>query len=362
MAILVVAVVVTVAVGLQAAWRQGGLQRAWSAASNSGAWLASRRDRGNASSTEGTKGGGGASSDLPPAACAGRIVVFVRVRRSDFPERAHAIASTWATQFPHDDVILMSGESIPGDTSGMRVEVDARIGADPLYRDHPVHDPLILPLAAQELAKRPEARYVLILNSDTLVLPENLCSRALPFASTFRDPTQEYIWAGFGFVMGAPWGANTRGDECLREGRAPRPPPASPGGEFASAASGYLLSRKLVMDIGPRGEDIWRQTWCIDSGDMRLWWGFYFHENDALGGKSVRSVVIMNEHFVMFSPWGKYAEYPTDYAITDSDRSTYHATFAGTGVDEQLVTWQVVTEHKTSGLHAGDLILGYRKF
>lgn len=295
------------------------------------------------------------------ASCASDVIIFVRARAGDFPERAQSILSTWASAFPKNDVIFVSGENITN-TTGANVVVDARIGADPLYGGHPVHDPLILSIALKELNQRPMARYIFIGNTDTFLLPENLCSYALPVAESGRNPFSEYIYAGQLMIMSSPWGANAMGTSCLQPGVAPREMPSSPAGNFAFAPSGILLSRRLAMDLGPYGEKIWNETRCIDAGDMRLWWGMYFHENDALKGRQMRVITPMDNHFVSFSPWAKYATYPKDYTPTNNDVVTFHTSFAATGIDESLAVWKIVQQTGLSALNVEDLILGLRQF
>jgi hypothetical protein len=261
--------------------------------------------------------------------------------------------------FPREDLFFVSGDPVT-DTVGAQVFVEPRIGADPLYNRFSVHDPLILPLAWKQLQQRDHAKYIMILEIDTFVLPDTLCSYAIAELSDGRSPYNDYIYSGFGVFMGPPWGANAAGSFCLEPNRAPRRlTDQSALGTFAIGQNGVVLSRKLVRDLAPYAEVIWAQTKCIDAGDMRLWMGMYFHEHDALQGHQVRHVTPC---FALTAPGNiisKYATTPPEYSIQMTDYDIFYATFPQTSVEDAQKLWKLVQKLKISALSAGDIMLGF---
>ncbi|KAK4532478.1 hypothetical protein CCYA_CCYA12G3335 [Cyanidiococcus yangmingshanensis] len=301
------------------------------------------------------------SSPLWTSACVGEVLFFIRCRASDFPERARVVLDTWGQSFPPSDIFFVSGDPV-ADTLGAQVIVEPRIGADPLYTRFSVHDPLILPIAWKQLQARTETRYIVILEIDTFVLPDNLCSYAIPELGNGRTPFNDHIYGGFGMVMGPPWGANAAGSSCLEAGKAPRDLTAQPlSGTFAFGQNGAVLSRALVRDLAPYAEAIWAETNCIDAGDMRLWMGMYFHENDALRGHQVRGVTPC---FALTAPGNvvsKYATLPPEHPIMSSDYDVFYATLPQTNPEDARNLWKMVRKLKISALSVGDIMLGFRR-
>jgi hypothetical protein len=295
------------------------------------------------------------------SSCAGEVVFFIRSRSSDFPERVQSVLSTWGGLFPPEDLFFVSGDPVR-DKFGAQVIVEPRIGADPLYGRFPVHDPLVLGLAWNVLQQRQQVRFIMIIDPDTFVLPDNLCSYAIPEVSSGRSPYNDYVYSGFGVYMGPPWGANNAGTSCLEKGRAPRElPNQGPAGIFASGPVGVLLSRALVRDLAPYAEAIWNETQCIDTGDMRLWMGMYFHENDALQGKTVRDAMLCSSLTASGNLMSVYETLPPNHAVVERDFETFYATLPQTSPDHARILMEMFRRHQMSALSAADIMLEFQR-